>query len=199
MDFLFVRWFKRDTTAKRLQHLQFFKDDSPDAYGFLDPECVIQGIHIILGFAFGHPEGLLIPTIGRHKSDPDWVLYYVNMFVDRDMFMRFRGGAVGHKGMREWDDILQREGHVPEDSDDETEDMDEAAITEEFDEDGIAEGDKGDADEDECDEEDEEGNNNEIEEDDDDGLMDNDEDEIIADDGKELDDNILIEEGYGAL
>jgi hypothetical protein len=86
MDFLFVRWFKHDTTAagfaaKRLQRLQFFEDDSPDAYGFLDPECIIRGVHIIPGFAFGHPEGLLTPTIGRRESDLDWVLYYVNMYV----------------------------------------------------------------------------------------------------------------------
>ncbi|KAG2033271.1 hypothetical protein BDR03DRAFT_872322, partial [Suillus americanus] len=84
IDFLFVRWFKQDTspasfTAKRLQRLQFFEDESPDAYGFLDPECVIRGTHIIPAFAFGCPKGLLIPTIGRCQADPDWVLYYVNM------------------------------------------------------------------------------------------------------------------------
>lgn len=86
MDFLFVRWFKRDMspagfTAKRLQRLEFFDDEHPDAYGFLDPECVIRGVHIIPGFAFGRPEGLLVPTIGRREADPDWVLYYVNMYA----------------------------------------------------------------------------------------------------------------------
>ncbi|KAI6012318.1 hypothetical protein PISMIDRAFT_42560, partial [Pisolithus microcarpus 441] len=29
----------------------------------------------------------------------------------RDMFMRFQGGAVRHKAMRDWDNFLQREGH----------------------------------------------------------------------------------------
>ncbi|KAJ7626822.1 hypothetical protein FB45DRAFT_868107 [Roridomyces roridus] len=28
--------------------------------------------------------------------DADWRYYYVNIFVDRDMYMRYRGGGVGH-------------------------------------------------------------------------------------------------------
>ncbi|KAG2136442.1 hypothetical protein DEU56DRAFT_756347 [Suillus clintonianus] len=31
----------------------------------------------------------------------DWNYFYVNMFVDRDMFMRYRGGGVGHKPIHE--------------------------------------------------------------------------------------------------
>jgi hypothetical protein len=115
-------------------------------------------------------------------------IYTLLRFVDRDMFMRFQGNAVGHKGMQEWDNILQCEGHIPKDSDDEAED-----IADEFDEDGIDE--EGDADEDEEDgdeDEDEDEGEHDI-------LMDDDKDEIVADDGKELDDNILMEEGYGAL
>ncbi|KAG2739976.1 hypothetical protein P692DRAFT_20664178, partial [Suillus brevipes Sb2] len=107
MDVLFVRWFKRDNTpsgftAKRLLRLEFFEDESPDAFGFIDPECVIRGVHIIPGFAYGRSRRLVEPTIARREEDPDWNFYYVNMFVDRDMFMRFRGGAVGHKAMRGW-------------------------------------------------------------------------------------------------
>jgi hypothetical protein len=57
MEFLFVRWFRRDSspagwTAKRLHRLEFFDEDSPDAYGFLDPDSVIRGVHLIPGFAF---------------------------------------------------------------------------------------------------------------------------------------------------
>ncbi|KAJ7118418.1 hypothetical protein C8R43DRAFT_1137351 [Mycena crocata] len=29
-------------------------------------------------------------------EDEDWRFYYVNFFVDRDMYMRYRGGGVGH-------------------------------------------------------------------------------------------------------
>ena len=33
------------------------------------------------------------------------------------MFMRFRGGGVGHQITRSWDDILQGEGDIPTDCD----------------------------------------------------------------------------------
>jgi hypothetical protein len=33
-------------------------------------------------------------------------------FVDRDMFMRFRGGGVGHRATRQFDGLLQRERHT---------------------------------------------------------------------------------------
>jgi hypothetical protein len=209
MDVLFVRWFKRDNTpsgftAKRLQRLELFEDESPDAFGFIDPECVIRVVHIIPGFAYGRSRRLVEPTIARREEDPDWNFYYVNMyahfllriyqlltisilfrFVDRDMFMRFRGGAVGHKAMRGWDDILQQDGHVIEDLDGEVEEDiemdDEDSSDEELDEEDI-EGDESE-DSDETDEDEEE----------------SDEDWIIADYGEVLDDDILADEGYGAL
>jgi hypothetical protein len=140
MDVLFVRWFKRDNTpsgftAKRLLRLEFFEDESPDAFGF----------------------------------------------------MRFRGGAVGHKAMRGWDDILQRDGHVIEDLDDEAEEDietdDEDSSDEELDMEDI-EGDESEDDETDTDSEDE---------------GESDEDWIIADYGEVLDDDILADEGYGAL
>ncbi|KAG2154064.1 hypothetical protein DEU56DRAFT_952119 [Suillus clintonianus] len=34
----------------------------------------------------------------------------LRFFVDRDMFMRFRGGGVGHKVTREWDEFLRNDG-----------------------------------------------------------------------------------------
>src|SRR6267154_3146610 len=36
----------------------------------------------------------------------------MNRFVDRDMFMRFRGGGVSHQVTREWDEFLQNDGAV---------------------------------------------------------------------------------------
>jgi hypothetical protein len=103
-------------------------------------------------------------------------------FVDRDMFMRFRGGAIGHKGMRDWDDVLQCEEHIAEDlnseADKDIEMEDEDGSDDKLDEGDVKEGDKSD-----------EGDENE----------DNDEDRIIAEYGEVLDDDILIEEGYGAL
>ncbi|KAG1771856.1 hypothetical protein EDD22DRAFT_947850 [Suillus occidentalis] len=31
----------------------------------------------------------------------DWRFFYVNIFVDRDMLMQFRGGGIGHKSTHE--------------------------------------------------------------------------------------------------
>jgi hypothetical protein len=75
MDFLFIRWFQWDIlpagwAAKQLHRLVFFDEDSTDAYGFLDPDSVIRGVHLIPGFAYPiDPEDL--------KSDCQF--YYLNM------------------------------------------------------------------------------------------------------------------------
>ncbi|KAG0693328.1 hypothetical protein DFH29DRAFT_1007394 [Suillus ampliporus] len=187
MDILFVRWFRRDDdpagfAAKRLQRLQFFDDESPDAYGFLDPDCVIRGVHIILGFSFGRPEEIPEVTIGRREADPDWRFYYVNMFVDRDMFMRFRGGTVGHKEYVEPDEDIQMEdeGNVAEELDDEEGDVEEV------------EADENSSDKEEDDAEDDA-------EDEVDILKEDTEDRITAEYGEVLDDDVLADEGYGAL
>jgi hypothetical protein len=87
------------------------------------------------------------------------------------MFMRFRGGGVGHKVTREWDDFLQSDGAATkvEDSDDEEDpdvDMDASE--------------NADENEDEDDEEE-------------------DPDKVMANSDEELDDDVLAREGYGAL
>jgi hypothetical protein len=101
-------------------------------------------------------------------------------FVDRDMFMRFRGGGVGHQATRGWDEFLQREGHGRDNSGDDSLDL----------------------------EEDVEGENSELDDDlevhEEEGEQDSssgedDEDIVIPDNGEELDDDVLAEEGYGAL
>lgn len=109
MDFVWVRWFGRDPNnyqsgwkVKRLHRLGFIPADEPGAFGFLDPRHLIRGVHLIPAFAYGRTDGLLPPSIARllHENNEDWKFYYVNMFVDRDMFMRFRGGGVGHRSTR---------------------------------------------------------------------------------------------------
>lgn len=107
------------------------------------------------------------------------------------MFMRFRGGGIGHKVTREWDDFLQREGCDPplddhdEDIVDNVESEDSADELEEEIEiemgDGIGE-------------EREDGINSESDE------SEGEEDDIIvADEGEELDKEIWAQEGYGPL
>ena len=85
MDFLFVRWFRRDVApagwaAKRLQRLEFFDADSPasDAFGFLNPDSVVRGVHLIPAFAFGTTAG---EPDEADVQDSDWRFHYLNMYV----------------------------------------------------------------------------------------------------------------------
>jgi hypothetical protein len=88
MDFLFVRWFGRDAkyksgwSAKRLPRIGFIEHDDPFAFGFIDPEVVIRGVHLIPAFADGPTDDPLPePSFARRKADLDcdWSYFHVNM------------------------------------------------------------------------------------------------------------------------
>ncbi|KAJ7799440.1 hypothetical protein B0H14DRAFT_3491588 [Mycena olivaceomarginata] len=108
MEFLWIRRYKLDRTwrgrfkKKQLFRLEFLPEADPDAFGFLNPDEVIRGTHIIPAFACGTTEDLLssgsIGCLPRPEltDDQDWQYYYVNFFVDRDMYMRYRGRGIGH-------------------------------------------------------------------------------------------------------
>ncbi|RDX43849.1 hypothetical protein OH76DRAFT_1300052, partial [Lentinus brumalis] len=87
--------------AKRHPRVGFVPHDDGIPFGFLDPTVVIRGSHIIPLPSFDHTPGLLPPSIARHGQnvyekpeyhDQDYQYYMVNMFVDRDMLMRYLGG-----------------------------------------------------------------------------------------------------------
>ncbi|KAF8425401.1 hypothetical protein L210DRAFT_3421315, partial [Boletus edulis BED1] len=210
LDVLFVRWFGRDVNypsgwdAKRLHRLQFLDQEGPDAFGFLDPNSVVRGIQLIPAFEHGLTNELLPgPSQARRFQDEptnsDWAYYYVNMFVDRDILMRFRGGGVGHRATRDWDEFLfQDAGRAVVDEDTVMGDSAAAAL----DSDDEASGDEAEewagimqdregetetADGDDLAGEESEESENE------------DPDRVIADEGEELDDDILDHEGYDAL
>ncbi|KZP03324.1 hypothetical protein FIBSPDRAFT_1055351 [Athelia psychrophila] len=129
MEFLWVRWFLRDTThksgskAKRLCRIAF-DDDEDYAFGFLDPKEIIRAVHLIPAFAHGRSGDALGPSLIRHprEKDEDWNFYYVSRWVDRDMFMRFRGGGVGHRYARAFEhqlgEMAEMDELVVEDEDD---------------------------------------------------------------------------------
>jgi len=88
IDVLWVRWFGRNLcfksgwAAKRLHQIGFLKHDSPDgAFGFVDPEYIIRGAHLIPGFHYGQTTDLLGPSDIRQPSEngQDWAYFYVNM------------------------------------------------------------------------------------------------------------------------
>ena len=74
MDVLFVRWFRLDVnypcgrSEKRFQRLQFFGQENGDVFGFLDPESVVRGVHIIPAFGYYHSRELLAGGSRDRKS-----------------------------------------------------------------------------------------------------------------------------------
>ncbi|KAH7890138.1 hypothetical protein F5I97DRAFT_1924654 [Phlebopus sp. FC_14] len=134
----------------------------------------------------------------------DWQYYYVSMFVDRDMFMRFQGGGIGHKVTRDWDKFLQREGRkAPNDSEDEMNSFRmegkgtwKDVLDEEADEEGTKKGGDNEGSDEKADKKGaKEGDSDDNKESEDD----NEEDLLVANEGKELDEYIWEQEGYGTL
>ena len=87
IDILFVRWFGRDKahcssfSAHCLPRIGFVPEEDLDSFGFLDPNIVICGVHLIPAFSIGRTEELLGPSLARPEkdSDEDWQAFYVNM------------------------------------------------------------------------------------------------------------------------
>ncbi|KIJ29828.1 hypothetical protein M422DRAFT_187908 [Sphaerobolus stellatus SS14] len=122
MHFLWVRWFGRDSSFnsgpkfRRLHRIGFVHDeDDTESFGFLDPTCVIRAVHLIPAFNEGRTTELLGNSIARHydNSEDDWQFLYVNMFVDRDMLMRYMGGGIGHSIRYHTDNSMDLSDIVP--------------------------------------------------------------------------------------
>ncbi|KAI0077095.1 hypothetical protein K474DRAFT_1662200 [Panus rudis PR-1116 ss-1] len=105
IHFLYVRWFGEDIDWKggwktyRLDQVGFVPSTETGAFGFVDPADVIRGCHLIPAFTEQYTSDLLGPSNiarGEGSEHQDWDRYYVNRFVDQDMFMRYLGGGVGH-------------------------------------------------------------------------------------------------------
>ncbi|KIM28587.1 hypothetical protein M408DRAFT_307928 [Serendipita vermifera MAFF 305830] len=103
-DLLWVRWLVRSSppnpvTTAGLDAVCF--DPSAEAqFGFVDPSTVIRSSHLIPAWHHG-----VVPDQDRVTTKftstnglPDYRYYYINKFVDRDMYMRYLGGGVGHAG-----------------------------------------------------------------------------------------------------
>ncbi|KAL5531049.1 hypothetical protein ACEPAG_3925 [Sanghuangporus baumii] len=104
MDIAWVRWFHVDSSssfsisAKRLPQLRFPHYTNTSAFGFIDPDLIVRATHVIPKFLSGKTRYTLPKCIvpPKSKETNDYLVYYVNIFVDRDMFMRFRGGGIGN-------------------------------------------------------------------------------------------------------
>ena len=90
MEFLWVRWlgiepgYRSGSRVARLPKVGFVEVTDQDAFGFLDPDLVIRGSHLIPAFHSGRTRNLMPydgPTIARSVGEnDDWVNLYVNMW-----------------------------------------------------------------------------------------------------------------------
>jgi len=86
MDVLWVHWFQIDKThqagwkAKRLYRVQLIPNLEDSAFGFLDPDDVVRGAHLIPCFGKGLIVDLLIAAISKWdcSRSANWQYYYVN-------------------------------------------------------------------------------------------------------------------------
>ncbi|KIR51586.1 hypothetical protein I315_05809 [Cryptococcus gattii Ru294] len=90
---IWVRWYETDgdwrnpLDANHMCQLKWM--ESLDAYGFIDPSCILQACHLIPCF-----------KNGTHQSSDglqSWKSFYLSAFVNPDIMMRFLGGGVGHQ------------------------------------------------------------------------------------------------------
>ncbi|KIJ51118.1 hypothetical protein M422DRAFT_245106, partial [Sphaerobolus stellatus SS14] len=112
IHFLWIRWLGRSDIRVRAAINPNFLDqvgfvtqgDKTNMFGFIDPANIIRACHLIPGFHYGQAD-LLNPTtegeiksVGRNDRDSnlDYLHYYVNRYVDWDMYMRYIGGGIGH-------------------------------------------------------------------------------------------------------
>ena len=89
MQFLWVRWlgaepgYRSGSRVARLPKIGFVEATDEDAFGFLDPDLVIRGSHLIPAFHSGRTRDLMPydgPTAARTDGEKDdWVNFYVNM------------------------------------------------------------------------------------------------------------------------
>ncbi|CAE6538191.1 unnamed protein product [Rhizoctonia solani] len=105
MNFLWVRWLDYDEEAPggwdvcRLDRVFYGKCRNDfelmNAFGFVAPHHIIRAAHLIPDFESGttNPPGR---TLVSDNEESDWKHHYVSRFVDRDMFMRYLGGGIGH-------------------------------------------------------------------------------------------------------
>ncbi|KAG9103428.1 hypothetical protein FRC06_010846 [Ceratobasidium sp. 370] len=109
MNFLWVRWLDYDEgqpggwDVGRLDRVSYGKcrNDSEllDAFGFIDPGNIVRASHLIPDFSSGIHctiPNKIAASVAYDSEEGDWGYYYVSRFVDRDMFMRYLGGGIGH-------------------------------------------------------------------------------------------------------
>jgi hypothetical protein len=112
MEFLWVRWLgiepghRSGSKVARLPKVGFVEETDEDAFGFLDQDLIIRSSHLIPDFNSGRTSKLFL------EEDATSVLIR-HSFVDRDMFMRYLGGGIGH--LEQFPPAHKHDGNTAED------------------------------------------------------------------------------------
>ncbi|KAG6881701.1 hypothetical protein C0992_000387 [Termitomyces sp. T32_za158] len=114
LEFLWGRCYGLDYQAKSgpvekcMYQIGFMEGD--DAFAFVDPANVLRAVHLIPRFSGNTTDELLGQSMARkaEEKNVDYERYYINIFVDRDMFVRFTGGGIGHQITREATQMMQK-------------------------------------------------------------------------------------------
>ncbi|KAI0038029.1 hypothetical protein FA95DRAFT_1478129, partial [Auriscalpium vulgare] len=151
LDIAWVEWLMLDKSipcgfeARRLPVVGPLKPESPNAFGFVDPNDVLRAVHIMPGFMYGtrHPSVTQAlfrqqPDTDEHEDDSAWNRYLVGIFSDRDHFMLQRGGGIGHLATRYCSAALRKnepahETALSDVEDTETDEADDDALAAELD------------------------------------------------------------------
>ncbi|KAF7293657.1 hypothetical protein MIND_01145600 [Mycena indigotica] len=82
--------------------------EDPDAFGFLDPQDVIRGSHLIPAFVHRETQEYLPKSVARRQSrgDQDWRFYYANMVVEAQLMDEIETNVFG-KGV-----MAKRDGEL---------------------------------------------------------------------------------------
>jgi len=86
MDVLWVRWYRIDKThragwkVKQLYRVKPIPALDDGTFGFLDPNDIVRGSHLIPGFAVGHRATSLSDpaSLWDLEEESNWKTYYVN-------------------------------------------------------------------------------------------------------------------------
>ena len=85
----YVRWFEIDTPAIKPRRLLPLRWASPgeEPFGFVNPDDILRGCHLIPGFAHGRSDDALQGYSGIRfeddEDDYDWNRHYVNRYAQR--------------------------------------------------------------------------------------------------------------------
>jgi len=90
IQFLWVRWlgtepgYRSGSRVARLPKVGFVEATDDDAFGFLDPDLVIRGSHLIPVFHSGRTSDLMpydgVTSARSTGEKDDWMNFYVNMY-----------------------------------------------------------------------------------------------------------------------